>query len=390
MVVRASRAKRLNTLSIDVGGTGIKASVLDPDGKMECDRVRVETPYPLSPQKLVLEIQRLISELPSFDRVSVGFPGMVRDDQILSAPHFISPSGPSGRPEPKLIRAWSRFDLAAALEEVTGRPTKVANDADLQGAAVIDGKGFEAVVTLGTGVGTAFFLDGILLPHFEFSHTPLSKSGNYNDVLGEAARKKIGNKKWEKRVRRAIEVLRALTFFDRCFIGGGNSSRLGPDLPEGVTIVDNTAGILGGIKLWERTEAMAYARAAARKGPVRSRPAAKKAASGTRKKAAPRTSRAPARARHQTGPEAPTVPSGPLPEAELAAASAPAPRSPAGPTGGVEVSTPIEPAGVRPSIAGEPSGEVDAAPPPRAAGEIEPPRPAQSAGEGTVDPDLGR
>ncbi len=221
MVARATRTKPLSTLAIDVGGTGIKASVLDPDGRMECDRVRLETPYPLSPQKLVLEIQKLIGELPSFDRVSVGFPGMVRDDQILSAPHFISPSGPTGQPEPKLVRAWNRFDLAAALEEVTGRPTKVANDADLQGAAVIDGKGFEAVVTLGTGVGTAFFLDGILLPHFEFSHTPLSKGGTYNDVLGEATRRNIGTKKWEKRVRRAIEVLRALTFFDRCFIGGG-------------------------------------------------------------------------------------------------------------------------------------------------------------------------
>jgi polyphosphate glucokinase len=268
MVARTSRAKSLNTLAIDIGGTGLKASVLDPEGRMEHDRVRVDTPYPLSPQRLILEIQKLISQLPSFDRVSAGFPGMVRDGQILSAPHFISASGPSGRPEPKLVRAWSRFDLAAALEEVTGRPARVANDADLQGAAVIEGKGFEAVVTLGTGVGTAFFLDGILLPHFEFSHTPLSKGGNYNEVLGDAARRKAGNKKWEKRVWRAIEVLRALTFFDRCYMGGGNSARLGPDLPEGVTIVDNSAGILGGIKLWERTEAMAAARAASRKPPA--------------------------------------------------------------------------------------------------------------------------
>jgi polyphosphate glucokinase len=378
MVARAPRAKRLNTLAIDVGGTGIKASVLDPDGNMECDRVRVETPYPLSPQKLVLEIQKLISELPSFDRVSVGFPGMVRDGRILSAPHFISPSGPSGRPEPKLVRAWSRFDLAEALEEVTGRPTRVANDADLQGAAVIDGRGFEAVVTLGTGVGTAFFLDGILLPHFEFSHTPLSSGGTYNEVLGEAARRKIGHKKWEKRARRAIEVLRALTFFDRCFIGGGNSSRLGTDLPEGVTIVDNSAGILGGIKLWERTEAMDYARAAVRQGPARSRPAATKAAPPTSKKAAPRTSRAPARAGRRNRPEAPPIPPAPLAAADLAAGSEP--MTPPGPTGGVGPSAPDEPAGVQaPIAAAPPNGELEAA---RPAPPDEPPGPSRTTGDG--------
>jgi polyphosphate glucokinase len=357
MVARAPRTKSLNTLAIDIGGTGLKASVLDPEGRMEHDRVRVDTPYPLSPQKLVLEIQRLISQLPAFDRVSAGFPGMVRDGQILSAPHFISASGPTGRPEPKLVRAWNRFDLAAALEEVTGRPARVANDADLQGAAVIEGKGFEAVVTLGTGVGTAFFLDGILLPHFEFSHTPLSKGGTYNDVLGEAARRKVGNKKWEKRVRRAIEVLRALTFFDRCYIGGGNSARLGPDLPEGITIVDNTAGILGGIKLWERTEAMAAARAASRKPPAGgtvtrktatrkavagSRPAARKAPAA-RKQAPPKPPvTAPSRTL-ATGPELPaTAPPAPS-DADVATIAAPAETPPVETSGGVPASVAVEP-----------------------------------------------
>lgn len=243
----------MNTLAIDIGGTGLKASVLDTTGQMEHARVRVDTPYPLSPQKLLLELQDLIAELPAFDRVSVGFPGMVRGGRILSAPHFISPDGPGGTPAPKLVRAWQHFDLAAALQEATGRPTKVANDADLQGAAVVNGQGFEAVVTLGTGVGTAFFMDGQLLPHFEFAHHPLRKGASYNDVLGDAARKKAGNKKWCARVMETIETLRALCFFDHCYIGGGNSVRLGPDLPAGVSVVDNSAGIIGGIKLWEVT-----------------------------------------------------------------------------------------------------------------------------------------
>jgi polyphosphate glucokinase len=254
MSARPAPLRPVNTLSIDVGGTGLKASVLDETGRMEHERVRIDTPYPLSPQKLVMELQKLTKDLPAFDRVSIGFPGMVRSGQILSAPHFVSPDGPAGKPEPKLVRAWDRFDLAAAMEEVTGKPTKVANDADIQGSAVVEGKGLELVVTLGTGVGTAFFMNGQLLPHFEFSHTPYAKRGSYNDALGEAARRRIGNKKWAKRALEAIEVLRALTFFDRCYVGGGNAARLGPNLPPGVTVVDNSAGILGGIRLWERSE----------------------------------------------------------------------------------------------------------------------------------------
>jgi polyphosphate glucokinase len=225
---------------------------------------------------LVLELQDLIAQLPPFDRVSAGFPGMVRKGQILSAPHFVSPDGPGGSPAPKLVRAWHRFDLAAALEQLTGKPARVANDADLQGAAVIEGKGFEAVITLGTGVGTAFFDDGRLLPHFEFAHHPLRKGQSYNDVLGEAARRRSGTRKWRVRVMEMIETMRALTFFDHCFIGGGNSARLGSDLPEGVSVVDNAAGILGGIKLWEvtATPVVAEAKAApARRTATRKPPA---------------------------------------------------------------------------------------------------------------------
>jgi polyphosphate glucokinase len=245
-------ARPLTTLAIDVGGTGLKASVLDATGQMECDRVRIPTPYPLSPQKLVTVLEDLIKPLPAFDRVSVGFPGMVRGGHILSAPHFVSPDGPGGVPVPKLVKAWERFDLESELSRMSGKPTKVANDADVQGAAVVTGKDFEAVLTLGTGVGTAFFLEGRLLPHFEFAHTPFRK-GTYNEALGEAARRTVGNKKWQKRVMEALETLRALTFFDHCFIGGGNSARLTTDLPDDVSVVDNNAGILGGIKLWERS-----------------------------------------------------------------------------------------------------------------------------------------
>ncbi len=243
----------LDTLAIDIGGTGLKASVLDRTGDMEHDRVRIDTPYPLPPAKLVTVLTDLVSSLPHYDRVSAGFPGMVRDGRILSAPHFVSPHGPGGEPSTKLTDAWARFDLQGELGQALTKPCKVANDADLQGAAVVKGAGLELVLTLGTGLGSAFFHDGLLLPHLEFAHHPFHKGQTYNDVIGDANRKSIGHKKWQKRVAEAIDAFRALCYFDHCYLGGGNSSKLDLDLPADVTVVDNSAGILGGIKLWERT-----------------------------------------------------------------------------------------------------------------------------------------
>ena len=242
------------TLAIDVGGTGLKASVLDEAGAFEHDKVRVPTPYPLSPEKLVVVLADLVKPLPAYDRASLGFPGMVRGGHVLSAPHFVSPDGPGGEPDRKLVKAWSRFNLQGQLSHALGVPVRVANDADVQGAAVVRGEGLELVVTLGTGVGTALFYEGKLMPHLELAHHPLRKDLTYNEVLGDAARKTAGTKKWQKRVVETLEVLRLLTFFDHCFVGGGNAARLDPDeLPADVTVVSNDAGILGGLKLWQRT-----------------------------------------------------------------------------------------------------------------------------------------
>jgi polyphosphate glucokinase len=177
---------------------------------------------------------------------------MVRNGRILSAPHFSTKSGPGSAVDEDLKQQWWRFDLATNLMEAFGLPTKVANDADIQGLAVTSGHGLEVVMTLGTGFGTGVFYDGNLMPHLEISHQPFRKGETYNDQLGEAARKDIGEERWNKRVHKAIVNLRGLLFFDHLFIGGGNSRRVNRDgLDDDITIIDNTAGILGGIKLWE-------------------------------------------------------------------------------------------------------------------------------------------
>jgi polyphosphate glucokinase len=197
-------------------------------------------------------LTRLVAPLPKAERASVGFPGMVRDGLVLSAPHFSTKSGPGSAVDADLAKQWSEYDLASELTTSFGLPTKVANDADIQGAAVIRGKGLELTVTLGTGFGTGLFYHGQLMPHLEIAHQPFRKGETYNDQLGEATRKDIGEERWNKRVHKAIANLRALMFFDHLYIGGGNSRRVSRhNLADDVTIVDNTAGILGGIKLWE-------------------------------------------------------------------------------------------------------------------------------------------
>ena len=246
------------TLSIDVGGTGLKASVLSKDGSMVADRVRVETKYPMPPDGdtgLVATLTALVQPLPAADRISCGFPGMVRNGLILSAPHFVTKKGPGTPVDEKLFAAWSKFDLAGALATALGKPTKVANDADIQGAAVVKGNGLEVVITLGTGFGSGLFMNGLLLPHIELAHQPFRKGETYNDQLGELARKNKGDEGWNERVREAITNLDDLFFFDHLYIGGGNARRVDRDalgdVLERVTIVDNSAGILGGVKLWE-------------------------------------------------------------------------------------------------------------------------------------------
>lgn len=256
--VSGGKAGHPYTLSIDIGGTGLKASVLDAAGTMVADRVRIPTTYPMPPQGndgLVERLAGLVEKLPEADRVSAGFPGMVRGGVILSAAHFVTTAGPGSDIDPDLVAVWDHFDLAAALHRMTGKPTRVANDADVQGLAVVQAAGLELVVTLGTGFGTAHFLDGALMPHLEIAHQPFRKGETYNQQVGELARKTIGDERWNKRVVKAIDTMAELFFYDHLYLGGGNARRVNRDglgdRLERITIVDNRAGILGGIKLWQ-------------------------------------------------------------------------------------------------------------------------------------------
>jgi polyphosphate glucokinase len=232
-----------HTLAIDIGGTGLKASVLDADGAMTTERVRVDTPHPCSPKLLVDALVGLARDLQGkgqrWDRVSVGFPGLIRHGIIHTAPNLGT-------------QAFAGFNLAKALEEKLGAPVRAVNDADMQGLAAIKGEGVEFVITLGTGFGTALFNDGRLQVHLEVAHLPFRKGETYDQQLGDRARKAIGTKKWLKRVHEAIAHMYTLTHFDHLAIGGGNAKHLeGEKLAKNISLVDNSAGILGGIRLWD-------------------------------------------------------------------------------------------------------------------------------------------
>jgi polyphosphate glucokinase len=226
------------TLAIDIGGSHLKAGILNAAGEMSSAPVRVETPNPAKPEAVVAALLSLASELGRFDRVSIGFPGAVRAGFVLTAPHLGT-------------KDWARFRLGAVIEQAVEKPVRMLNDATIQGLGVIAGRGLECVLTMGTGMGFALFEDGLIAPHLELSQHPIRKNKTYDEYIGEAALEAIGHRRWNKRIRRIIAVLEAVILFDTLYIGGGNARLIEPPLPDNVKTVPNEAGITGGVRLWD-------------------------------------------------------------------------------------------------------------------------------------------
>ncbi|MGH7948747.1 MAG: ROK family protein [Candidatus Binataceae bacterium] len=229
------RIKRSATFAIDVGGAGIKALTLDAAGKPVNERSRIDTPPNATPKKVIAVIQKLACLQPRFDRVAVGFPGVIKKGVVYSAPN--------------LGAGWRNFPLAAKLAARLRRPVRVANDADVQGLASVSGRGIELVITLGTGFGSVLFLDGRPI-HLELAHHPFRKGKTYEDELGFRALKRKGGKKWNRLLRLAIADLAQTFNYDRLYIGGGNARHIKFRLPPDARVVGNQGGLLGGIKLW--------------------------------------------------------------------------------------------------------------------------------------------
>jgi polyphosphate glucokinase len=237
-----STPQQLKVLSIDIGGSHIKGTILNEKGELQKKYEKLPTPVPASPENVIDTIKALVKDFPEFNKISVGFPGYVRDGVIKTAPNLSN-------------ELWKDFDLAKKLGEELGQEARVVNDADMQGLGVVDGKGLELVVTLGTGFGTAVLLNGNLLPHLEFSHQPVGKVASYDKYIGEAALVKEGDKKWNKRMKKVFTTLKTVFNYDFLYIGGGNSDLLTFKLDKNMKVVSNADGIKGGARLWTTNNA---------------------------------------------------------------------------------------------------------------------------------------
>jgi polyphosphate glucokinase len=226
------------TLSIDIGGSKIKAMILDPKGNAVSERERMKTPKNPTPEAVLKGMMSLAGKLGDFERVSVGFPGAVREGVIETAPNLGT-------------EAWHGFNLQAELAERLGKPVRVANDATVQGYGAITGKGVELVLTLGTGLGTTLFVNGLAVPNLELAHHPFRRGKTYEELLGRNALERDGVKKWNKALKQALDQLFRLFYFDSVAIGGGNTDLIDFKLPSNARIIPNIAGILGGVRLWD-------------------------------------------------------------------------------------------------------------------------------------------
>ena len=213
-------------LAIDVGGTGLKAAIVGPRGEFLSARLRLKTPRKRGPQQIVAALMELVAPLKDYDRISIGFPGYVRGGVVMTAPNLGT-------------KAWAGFKLAAALEKKLGAPTRLTNDADVQGLGVIKGKGLELVCTLGTGFGTAWFRDGELMPHMDLAHLVMHRKDDFDRYIGDKTRKRIG-------------VLEIVFNYDTLHLGGGNSRCVDFELPKNVKLASNDAGMEGGAFAWTR------------------------------------------------------------------------------------------------------------------------------------------
>jgi polyphosphate glucokinase len=226
------------TLCFDIGGTSVKARVMAPGGSIIGEPIKRPTPRPATPESLIATLTP-IAETLSYNRVSAGFPGVVVNGVTKTAPN--------------LDDGWAGFALGSRLAALLGAPVRLANDAELAGLGVIEGEAVEMMLTLGTGLGAGLYVDGTLVPNLELGHHPSGMADEtYEERVGDAVLKRIGEQPWRQRVMAIIDQIRPIWNFRRLYLGGGNARLLRQaDMAADVLLVDNTAGVLGALRLWE-------------------------------------------------------------------------------------------------------------------------------------------
>jgi polyphosphate glucokinase len=211
-------------LAIDVGGSHVKTRVF---GRR--DVRQFESGPHLTPREMVDHVHQLTGDW-TYDAVSIGYPGVVLHGKVVAEPH-------------NLGSGWVGFDFRKAF----GRPTHVVNDAAMQAIGSYEG-GRMLFLGLGTGLGCALIVDGIVAP-MELAHLPYKKGRTYEEYVGEHGLKRLGEKKWRQNVKEVVKQLSTLLEADYVVIGGGNARKL-KRLPKNARLGSNDFAFIGGFRMW--------------------------------------------------------------------------------------------------------------------------------------------
>jgi len=211
-------------LVVDVGGTHVKVLAT---GRR--DPIKIPSGPSLTPRKMVRLVRRATAAW-AYDVVSIGYPGPVVHGKPVSDPRHLG-------------RGWLGFDFRRAFD----RPVRVINDAAMQALGSYRG-GRMLFLGLGTGLGSALIVDGVLEP-MELGHLPYKKGRTYEDYVGAAGLARLGRKKWRRHVADVIRSLKSALQADDVVVGGGNAKRL-RKLPAGARLGSNANAFTGGFRLW--------------------------------------------------------------------------------------------------------------------------------------------
>jgi len=236
----------VSLIGIDIGGTGIKGAVVDPEaGELAGPRVRVDTPHPATPEAVATTVAQVLDQIGTDGPVGLTLPAVVRAGVVETAAN--------------IDQAWIGTDAVALFAKATGRPVGVVNDADAAGIAEVrfgagrHQPGVVVMVTLGTGIGSALFVDGVLVPNTELGHLPLHH-GDAEDWAAESVREldDLSWKAWAARLERYLELVERILWPQLIIVGGGVSQKSDKFLPKLAlsTVVvpaqlHNDAGIVG-------------------------------------------------------------------------------------------------------------------------------------------------
>lgn len=226
-----------NILCVDIGGTLIKAATVNEAGTLVSDFITTQTPKPSTPGVIVDLVVDVVKTLPAFGRVSVGFPGVIGRHHVMTAPNLGT-------------QQWMEFDLEQNLSQRLNAPVRVLNDAIVYGLGVAKGPGRECVLTLGTGMGCALFVNGSAFFGLELGQHRAVDDCNYDQYIGHSAYVELGVDAWNERAKYVLKSVYALTNVDHIYVGGGNSRRMTFNLPPWASVVPPSTGISGGARLW--------------------------------------------------------------------------------------------------------------------------------------------